>query len=253
MIRGIILDLDGTIYYGSKPVDGAANFVKTMRANERRCIFVTNRANRTPAEIVRHLEGHQIPCAEAEILTSAQATALYLKKGRVYFIGEKGLEDALKAAGHTITDDKPDYVVVSFDRTFNYDKLSKACNLIHNGAKFICTNPDKALRMETGLTPGTGAIVAAVQAGCGATPLCIGKPERLIIDMAIQQLVVPREQVICVGDNIDTDIPAGINAGIRTVLILTGISRREDAEKSPNHPTWIVNNYEELTSIILTH
>lgn len=251
MIRGIILDLDGTIYYGSKPVDGAAFFVETMRSKGRRCLFVTNRANRTPGEILAQLNRQGIPCSEGDILTSAEATALYLKKGRVFFIGEKGLETALRNAGHTITDDNPDYVVVSFDRGFNYEKLSKACTLIHKGAQFIATNPDKALPLEEGLSPGTGAIVAAVQAGCGTAPLLIGKPEKLIIEMAIRQLGMTASEVISVGDNVDTDIAAGKKAGIRTAIILTGVSSQADVDKAPVRPTWVVRDYGELVSIVL--
>ena len=144
--------------------------------------------------------------------------------------------------------------IVSFDRYFDYEKLQTACRLIGNGARFIATNPDQALKTEQGLCPGTGAIVAAVAAGSGAEPVMIGKPERLIIEMALKRFDgVPRESIIAVGDNLATDIQAGERAGLRTALILTGVSGREDLESAPYQPTWVVENYAELEQIVFDH
>ena len=150
----------------------------------------------------------------------------------------------------TITEDSPDYVVVSFDRYFTYEKLEKACRFIDQGAKYSATNPDKGLRTEEGIVPGTGAIVAAVTASCGGEPVFIGKPERLIVDIELERLGMAADDVIMVGDNISTDIVAGQKAGVRTVLMLTGISTRKDLENSPIQPTWVVENYEQLSRIV---
>ena len=250
MIKGVILDLDGTVYRGNEEVPGAARCVARLRERDIRCLFVTNRANRTPATVVDHLRGYGIDCSPADVLTSAEATALHLGRGSVYPIGEDGLLQALKQHGMTLDDQAPDYVVVSFDRGFTYEKLRTACSLIARGARFIATNPDKALRTETGLSPGTGAIVAAVAAGSGVDPVMIGKPERRIMDLAVQRLGLKHDDVICVGDNLDTDILASHNAGLRSVLILTGVSSREDLAHASCKPTWVVETYDELDAII---
>ena len=250
MISGIILDLDGTVYLGNEAIPGAAGFVARAREEGMRPLFVTNRANRTGETICSQLNNLGIACDLPDILTSAQATAGYLKEGKVYYVGEDGLGQALEDHGLVISEDSPDYVVVGFDRSFDYAKLKKACRLIDRGAKFIATNPDKGLRTENGISPGTGAIVAAVAAGCGVDPVIIGKPEPLIVEMALERLGMKAEEVIMVGDNVTTDIPAGQRAGLRTALILTGISTRQDAENSAAKPTWTVNNYEALSDIV---
>jgi len=249
-IKGILLDLDGTVYFGRDEVPGAAAFINGAKKNGIACMFVTNRSNRAPAEVAEHLREYGIECTDDDVLTSSQATALHLRSGSYYHIGEEPLARALDEQGMVFDDVAPDYVIVSYDRDFNYDKLKKACLLIHAGAKFIATNPDKALKFEGGIIPGTGAIVAAVETGCAREPICIGKPERLIFDLAIDRLGLDRGDVIAVGDNMLTDIPAGSNAGIRTALILSGVSTRADAAASPVEPTWIVESYEELTELV---
>ena len=254
MIRGVLLDLDGTVYWGAREVPGAAGFVRQLHAWGIRCLFVTNRANRTPEEVRDHLLGYGIDCATEDILTAAQATAAYLKKGSVYYIGEEGLRRALVEAGFEIADPSPDsvpdYVIVSFDRGFNYDKLATASRLIAAGAQFVATNPDKALRDAQHVTPGTGALVAAVEAASGQKPLIIGKPEPLIFEMALKKLGLAAADVIVVGDNPETDIPAGVRAGLRTAYILTGVGRREDAGLAGVSPTWIVEDFKELLATV---
>ena len=250
MIKAVMLDLDGTVYRGTEEVPGAADFVRYLRGEGIGVLFVTNRANRTPHVVRDHLVGLGIDCKIEDILTSAQATAAYLEKGSAYYIGEDGLEVALEEQGITTSEEDPDYVVVSFDRGFTYDKMVKACRLIDGGAKFIATNPDKGLRTEEGIYPGTGAIVAAVAAGSGMEPIVIGKPEKLIIEMALKRLGVTPDEAILVGDNVNIDVPAGSNAGVRTALLLTGISSREDAAASGLNPDWVLDGFEELTTVV---
>ena len=251
MIRGVLFDLDGTVYLGEQEVPGAAGFVARARDAGMACLFVTNRASRTPETVCAQLQGHGIDCNKDDVLTSAQATASYLEPGSsVYGIGESGLHAAFKEAGLTTTEDGPDYVVVSFDRQFTYAKLKTACRLIGDGATFVATNPDKGMKTEEGLVPGTGALVAAVAAACGQAPIVIGKPEGWIIEMALDRLNLPAADVILVGDNLETDMPAGAKAGVRTVLILTGISSRADIADAAAAPTWVVANYEELNRLV---
>lgn len=251
MIRGVILDLDGTVYFGTEEVPGAGLFVASCRDRGIRCLFVTNRANRVPDEIVRQLRGHGIPCGLDDVLTAAQATALYLRRGTAWYIGEEGLRVALEEQGIAITEDNPDFVVVGYDRGFNYEKLFKACRLIDGGARFIATNPDRALKTEKGIYPGTGAIVEAVASGTGRRPVIVGKPERLIMDMALDRLGMTPDEVIVVGDSLATDVPAGHAAGMRSVLLLTGVSRREDVAHSALKPDWVVETFDELLSRVV--
>lgn len=250
MIRGVILDLDGTVYLGQAEVPGASAFVARCHAAGIRCLFVTNRANRTPAEVAEQLRGFGMPCGPADVLTSAQATARVLPPGRAFCIGEAALLQALTEAGFTICEERPDYVIVGLDRTFTYEKLARACSLIGAGARFVATNPDRALKLATGVMPGTGAIVAAVEAGSGQAPLVIGKPGRLIMDMALAVLGTRPEETLVVGDNLVTDIPAGAAAGMPTALILTGVSRREDLPAAPVAPNWVVAGFDELWTVI---
>jgi HAD superfamily hydrolase (TIGR01457 family) len=250
MIKGVLLDLDGTVYRGHDEVPGAARFIADLRAMGVKHLFVTNRANRTPAKVCEHLSMYGIACGEDDVLTSAQATVQHLAKGTVFYIGEEGMREALDRAGFPVVEENPDYVIVSFDRSFNYATMKRACRMIRAGARFVATNPDKCLNTEKGIVPGTGAIVAAIAAGCGVEPLVIGKPEARIFETAMRRLGVPREQVIAVGDSLATDIPAGHNAGIRTVFMVTGVSTREELARSPVQPTWICDTYDQLSALI---
>lgn len=250
MLRAVILDLDGTVYLGTEQVPGAAEFVSLLAELDIACLFVTNRSNRKPEDVAAHLREYGIPCDVEDVLTSSQAAVQYLQRGSAYVIGEEGLTSELEKAGFTITDHAPDYVVVSLDRRFNYDKLKTACNLIARGATFIATNPDKTLKGEHGVTPGTGSIVAAVEAGSGVKPLVIGKPERLIMNMSLTRLGLSANEVIAVGDNIQTDIPAGAKAGMKTVLMLTGVTRRDEADSGPCRADWVLEGFAELTHLV---
>ena len=250
MIKAVTLDLDGTIYLVDDAVEGAPEFIALLRSRGIPYLFVTNRANRLPETIVDSLRGMGIPCEADEILTSSQATASNLAPGRAYIIGEIGLEQALLEKGFEIADKDVEYVIVSFDRQFTYAKLKVACNLIYGGAQFIATNPDQGLATPGGIYPGTGAIVAAVQAGSRTEPKVIGKPEPLILETAAQRLGVAPADVLAIGDNMDTDIPSGASAGMQTALILTGISTRADIESSPVKPDHVAENYVELTEIL---
>lgn len=250
MLKAVLLDLDGTVYRGEAEVPGAADFVRHCRERNLRCLFVTNRSNRPPETIRDQLRGFGVPCETRDVLTSAQATARYLGQGSAYMIGEIGLEQALREQGIRITDERPNAVIVSYDRQFSYAKLETACRLIGSGARFIATNPDHRLRMQGQTLPGTGAIVAAVATGSGVQPEIVGKPERLIFDMALALLGCRAEETLSVGDNLDTDIGASAAAGIPSVLLLTGISRREDLGPGKPRPDYVEEGFAGLTRLL---
>lgn len=249
MIKAVTLDLDGTVYLGRDPIDGAADFIGFLRKRDIKVLFVTNRANRLPETIAQQLNEMGITADTADILTSSQATADYLEPSPVYIIGEIGLEKILLERGYTITEENPKYVIVSFDRSFTYEKMKTACLLIQKGAQFIATNPDHGLAMDGGIIPGTGSIVAAIEVGCATKPTVIGKPEPMILEIAARHMGVEPGDTFAIGDNIETDIPSGIRAGMQTAMILTGISNRDDIEKSEVKPHYVVNDYAELTRL----
>lgn len=246
MIKGVILDLDGTVYRGDEAVPGAPEFVRCLRRRGVRVLFVTNRANRTPETVCGQLCGYAIDCTPSDVLTSAQATARFLGSGSAYCVGEPALETALRDEGLKVTHDRPEYVVVGYDRSFSYEKMRAACTFIVRGARFIATNPDRRLCTPDGVVPGTGAIVASIAVGSGREPTVVGKPQPHIMHMALDALGLPAGQVLAVGDNLETDVPSGRAAGMRTALILTGVSTRADLPGAAHAPDWVIDNYDEL-------
>jgi HAD superfamily hydrolase (TIGR01457 family) len=249
MHQAMIFDLDGTLYRGAAAIPGAADFVGRARDQGWTPLFMTNRANRAAAVVAGQLRGMGIPCEDAEVFTSGQATAASLDNGRIFVIGEAPLRDLLVEAGFTLADQAVDTVLVSLDQAFDYRKLTQAVRLIRGGARFVATNPDKALLLDEGWCPGTGAIVAAVAAAAGCSPRVIGKPERRMVDLALQRLGVPADRAVMIGDNIETDTPAAAAAGVRSVLMLTGVSTRDDARGAAVQATWVAADYAELTAL----
>lgn len=250
MIRALILDLDGTIYRGDAEVPGAGAFVRAMRGLGVRCLFVTNRANRSAAVVAAHIRSYGVSCEDGDVLTTAETTAEYVGKSRCYLIGETGIQEAFAKAGVPLDDEHAECVVVSLDRTFDYAKLQRATRLIRAGARFILTNPDTWLRLDDGIMPGAGAIGAAVHSASGTVPTIIGKPETLLFEKALRMLGLSRDEVIAVGDNMDTDIPGAQRAGLRSILMLTGVSTRADAARAAVPPTANYETYAEFEAAI---
>jgi 4-nitrophenyl phosphatase len=242
-ISAIILDMDGVLYIGNRPIYGASDAIKRFRENGKKLIFSTNNSTSTRAEYARKLTRMGIPASESEIVTSGYATAVYLRKrcpnARIYVVGEEGLRSELKLAGLKIVFDeeaeKATHVVAGFDRKINYRKISGGLHALLAGAEFIATNADSTYPTEAGLFPGAGAIIGAL-AGCsGRGPsLVVGKPSAHMIKIALEMLgAKPRETVI-IGDRIDTDVRAGKIVGIRTVLVLSGVCTEKDVRKVRN-------------------
>lgn len=250
-IKGFLIDLDGTLYRGEQAIPGAKEFVQWMQHHGKRYLFVTNNSAVYPQQVAKKLQRLGIPAKEEDIFTSSQATAMYIKEREqhapeVQIIGEEGLRTALEEHGCQLVEEGGDYVVVGLDRQFTYEKMRRACEAIRQGAVFIGTNPDKCLPTERGLAPGAGSLIQAVACAVGKDPIWIGKPEARMIAYGMEKIGTDRASTVMLGDNLDTDILAGVRAGIRTVLVLTGYSRREDVDQAKAQPTAVFTDLREL-------
>ncbi|PHD76425.1 TIGR01457 family HAD-type hydrolase [Bacillus sp. AFS043905] len=243
--KGYLIDLDGTMYRGTEQIAEAAGFINDLRKRDIPYLFVTNNSSRTPAQVADKLRSIGISTEDDQVFTTSMATANYIaeqKKGAtVYVVGEEGIIEALKEKGMKLVEEHPDYLVMGIDRGINYEKLSKACLAVRNGAVFISTNGDIAIPTEQGLLPGNGSLTSVVSVSTQVQPIFIGKPESVIVEQALRVLGVPKEETIMVGDNFDTDILAGINAGIDTLLVHTGVTTKERLKQYKEQPTHVVD------------
>ncbi|MFS0602350.1 TIGR01457 family HAD-type hydrolase [Peribacillus frigoritolerans] len=243
--KGYLIDLDGTMYRGTEQIAEAAGFINDLRKRDIPYLFVTNNSSRTPAQVADKLRSIGISTEDDQVFTTSMATANYIaeqKKGAsVYVVGEEGIIEALKEKGMKLVEEHPDYLVMGIDRGINYEKLSKACLAVRNGAVFISTNGDIAIPTEQGLLPGNGSLTSVVSVSTQVQPIFIGKPESVIVEQALRVLGVPKEETIMVGDNYDTDILAGINAGIDTLLVHTGVTTKEHLKQYKEQPTHVVD------------
>ncbi|MEK4566102.1 TIGR01457 family HAD-type hydrolase [Alkalihalobacillus sp. FSL R5-0424] len=239
--KGYLIDLDGTMYRGGEVIPEAIDFVKELERRELPYLFVTNNSTKTPEMAAAHLHSLAIPATPKHLYTSAMATASYIREqkqgARVYVIGEAGLQEACRHEGLVEADDNVDFVVVGLDREVTYQKIKQASLLIQQGATFIATNQDHALPTEEGLVPGNGSIVAAIATASGTKPMFVGKPETLIITQALQLLGTSANETVMVGDNYRTDIMAGMNACMDTMLVLSGVTTEADLPNLPVKPT----------------
>ncbi|QHE63889.1 TIGR01457 family HAD-type hydrolase [Rossellomorea vietnamensis] len=247
--QGYLIDLDGTMYKGKEKIEEAGDFVKRLQAKGLPYLFVTNNSSRRPEQVAEKLRSFDIPATKEQVFTTSMATAQYMAKekpeGTAYVIGEEGIRSALEENGITLKDDKPDFVVVGIDREINYEKLSLACLGVRNGATFISTNGDIAIPTERGLLPGNGSLTSVVTVSTQTEPIFIGKPESIIMEQALSVLGVPKEDTLMVGDNYDTDILAGINAGLDTLLVHTGVTTKEALTKKHIQPTYSIETLDQ--------
>lgn len=244
--KGYLIDLDGTMYRGSEQIEAASEFVSYLEKNNLPYLFVTNNSSQAPEQVAQKLNQFQISATKESVFTTSQATANYIsekkEKATIYVIGEDGLKQALINNGHQLVDDHPEYVVIGIDREISYEKLSKACIAVRNGATFISTNGDIAIPTEKGLLPGNGALTSVISVSTKTSPIFIGKPERIIVEQALHQLGVAKQDTVMVGDNYDTDIMAGINCGLDTLLVHTGVTKKEHLKHYPIQPTYTVDS-----------
>ncbi|WP_233275738.1 TIGR01457 family HAD-type hydrolase [Salibacterium aidingense] len=242
--KAYLLDLDGTIYRGKEPIPEAAAFVKQLKEKRIPYLFITNNSTSLPQEVAVKLQNMGVPCEEEQVLTTSTAAASYITSSKnspsAYVIGEEGLKEAVDQAGVIEEEDNPDYVIIGMDREITYSKLAAACLAVRNGACFISTNADKALPSERGFLPGNGALTSVISVSTGVDPVFIGKPEKVMMQQAVDILGAAPEEICLVGDNYDTDILAGIRAGMDTLHVDTGVTSREEAAGKSIPPTYAV-------------
>ncbi|MBU6409578.1 MAG: HAD-IIA family hydrolase [Verrucomicrobia bacterium] len=243
---GFIIDMDGVIYHGNRLIPGVESFIAWLERERKKFLFLTNGSERSPRELQQKLERLGIRIGEQHYYTSALATAAFLKSqqpgGGVFAIGGNGLIAALYEAGFTMNDVDPDYVVVGESTAYTYDKITHAIRLVLKGAKLIGTNPDVTGPTDQGLVPATGALMAPIELATGARAYYVGKPNPLIMRHALKQLDCRREEAVIIGDRMDTDIIAGIESEIETVLVLTGVTAPEDLRRFAYRPGHVIKN-----------
>ncbi|MCW5877117.1 MAG: HAD-IIA family hydrolase [Anaerolineales bacterium] len=251
-IRALLLDMDGVMWRDDEPIGDVPVLLGAIQARGLDYAFVTNNATRTVEQYQEKFRGFSAEVPAERIHTSSRVTAKVLSKrypdgGKVFIIGERGLQEALAERGFEQAEEDCLAVVVGLDRELTYAKLRTAALLIQGGAAFVGTNPDKSLPSPAGEVPGAGSILAALQAATGAEPAVIGKPQPALLQAALEQLGVQAEHALMVGDRAETDILAGQNAGCRTALVLSGITSRAEAEAWQPPPDYIAA---DLTSLL---
>lgn len=248
--KGYLIDLDGTMYKGKAPIPEAPLFIQQLRDKEIPFLFLTNNSTKTPELAAKNLqENFGIQAFPQEVYTSSLATADYLKSldngNKVFVIGEEGLKQALRDKGFVEESDNPDYVVLGLDEMATYEKFKIATLAIRNGAQYIVTNKDTNLPTEKGLVPGAGSLAALLTTATRIEPTFVGKPETIIMEEALKLLNLPAQDVLMVGDNYETDILAGINSDVDTLLVLTGFTKPEDLTDVLVQPTYTINSLGE--------
>lgn len=237
------------MYRGSERIEAASDFVKRLKEKGIPYLFVTNNSSRTPAQVAEKLIRFDIPADERLVFTTSQATANYIhdrkKDASVYVIGEEGIKTAIEEKGFPLAGEHADFVVVGIDRSISYEKLAVACLAVRNGAVFISTNGDIAIPTERGLLPGNGSLTSVITVSTQTKPIFIGKPESIIMEQALKVLGTKKEETLMVGDNYDTDILAGMNAGMDTLLVHTGVTTKELLTRYDRKPTYTVDSLNE--------
>ena len=249
-IKHVITDMDGVLVKGSQIIPGADRFIARLQEQGREYLLLTNNSLYTPRDLAHRLRtlGMEIPTER--LFTSAMATADFLqsqrKEGTAFVVGASGLTQAIHDIGYVITAVDPDYIVLGETEGYNFESITKAVRLIEGGARFIATNPDVSGPSEAGTVPGCGAMAALIEKASGKAPLYVGKPNPLMMRSALNYLDVHSEDTVMVGDRMDTDIVAGVESGMRTILVLTGVTGREDIDRFPYQPTWVLESVAEI-------
>ena len=248
--KGFICDMDGVIYHGNKILDGVKEFIEWLNKENKEYLFLTNSPERTPLELSRKLSRMGLEVSEDHFYTSALATAKFIKtqmeNASAYVIGEGGLMNALYDAGIYMNDINPDYVIIGETRTYNFEKIEKAVHLVNKGARLIGANPDVTGPTEAGIVPATGALIAPIEIATGKRAYFIGKPNPFIIRHAMRKLNTHSVDTVIIGDRMDTDILSGIESSIDTVLVLSGVTAKDEIDKFPYRPKYVFDGVGDI-------
>ena len=248
-LKALVIDLDGTVYRGTTLIPKADEAINTL-CGDYELYFLTNNSTRSRKEFVRRLSDLGIACAEQQLITSGYAAASYIRErypeSHVYVVGEQGLTDELREQDLAICKEDCDCVLVGLDKAFSYTKLHKALLFLLQGAVFIASNTDPILVTSTGIKPGAGAIVAAIETASGKHPIVTGKPSSYMRELIFTMVNVKPHEILIVGDNLTTDILLGGESGMRTALVLTGASTESDIAASSTRPDIVIDSLAEL-------
>jgi len=253
-IKSWLMDMDGVLVHEEEAIPGSARFVDALKERSIPFLVLTNNSIYTRRDLAARLRASGLDIPEESIWTSALATARFLEDqrpgGSAFVIGEAGLTTALHQSGYTLTERDPDYVVLGETRTYSFERITHAIRLIENGARFIATNPDATGPSPDGSLPATGAVAALITRATNRDPYYVGKPNPLMMRSALNAIDAHSETTAMIGDRMDTDVVAGLEAGLETVLVLTGVSTRESAERFPFRPSRILDSVADLAKEI---
>jgi NagD protein len=248
--KNYLIDMDGVLVRGKTPVPGAGEFLSRLNAKGLEHLVLTNNPQYTQNDLSYRLRSSGLAIEPRRIFTSAMATATFLKSqksnGKVFVIGESGLTGPLHDAGFILTDNAPTWVVLGETQAYNIHHITTAVRLIAKGARFIATNPDPSGPGDGGIEPACGAMAALIEKATGVVPFFIGKPNPLMMRTALNYLGVHSENTVMIGDRMDTDIVAGVESGMETILVLSGVTGLEDVERFPYMPSRIVTSVAEI-------
>lgn len=251
-ISAWLTDMDGVLVRESHAIPGAAEFIGALQVSRTPFLVLTNNSIYTRRDLAARLRLGGLDIPEDRIWTSADATARFLDDqrpgGSAFVIGEAGLTTALHDIGYTQTDRDPDYVVLGETRTYSFERITTAIRLIEQGARFIATNPDPTGPSPEGSLPATGSVAALITQATGVQPYFVGKPNPLMMRTALNKVGAHSESAAMIGDRMDTDVLSGLEAGMRTILVLTGVATRADVERHPFRPTRVVDSVADLVS-----
>jgi NagD protein len=249
-IESWLTDMDGVLIHEGVPIPGAETFIKRLRDSGKPFLVLTNNSTYTPRDLHARLSRMGLDVPVGNIWTSALATARFLDNqrpgGTAYVIGEAGLTTALHDIGYILTDAEPDYVVLGETRTYSFEALTKAIRLIKAGARFIATNPDETGPSADGVLPATGSVAALITKATGHEPYFVGKPNPLMMRAGLNAIGAHSETTAMIGDRMDTDVLAGLEAGMETFLVLTGLTRAEQIDRFPFRASTVVDSIADL-------
>jgi NagD protein len=253
-VRAWLSDMDGVLVHEEEPIPGAADFIARLTASCRPFLLLTNNSIYTPRDLKARLHRSGIDVPEDAIWTSALATAQFLDDqrpgGTAYVVGEAGLTTAMHEIGYVMTDRDPEYVVLGETRTYSFEAITSAIRLIEKGARFIATNPDVSGPSVNGPIPATGSVAALITKATGVAPYFVGKPNPLMMRSALNRIDAHSETTVMVGDRMDTDVVSGLEAGLRTILVLTGSTHRDQVERFPYRPTYVVDSVADIVDLV---